>query len=100
MLGHELAVEQSEIAGLEASDQPRQRYLRGIGHAAEHALAEERPAELDAIEPADQLALLPFGVPRLDRMGMARAVEREHRMLELGVVPRFLARGAGGDHLA
>ena len=30
---------------------------------------------------------------------MTRAVEREHRMLELGIDPRLLAVGAGGDDL-
>ena len=56
VVGHELAVEQREIAGLEARDQPGERDLRGVGRAAEHAFAEEGAAELDAVEPADELA--------------------------------------------
>src|SRR5437660_10750258 len=31
-------------------------------------------------------------------MGVARAVERKHRSLELGVDPGLLAVGAAGDH--
>ena len=94
MLGHELAVEQREIADLEARDQPGERDLRRVGRAAEHAFAEEGAAELHAVEAADQRV----AVPHLDRMGVARAVEREHRVLELGVDPGLLAVGAGGDH--
>ena len=94
MLGHELAVEKREIADLEARDQPGERDLRRIGSAAEHALAEKGAAELHAVEAADQLGAF----PDLDRMGMARAVERDHRVLELGVDPGLLAFGAGGDH--
>src|SRR5205823_12983896 len=37
-------------------------------------------------------------LPDLDRMGMARPMEREHRPLELGVDPGLLAVGAAGDH--
>ena len=55
--GHELAVEQGEAADLQPRDQPGQRDLRGVGHPAEHAFAEEGAAELDAVEPADQLAV-------------------------------------------
>ena len=83
-----------EIAGLEAGDKPGKRDLRCVGHAAEHAFAEEGAAELHAVEPADEIARL----PDLDRMGVAGSVEREHRLLELGVDPGFLAVGAGGDH--
>ena len=54
VVGHELAVEQGEIADLQARDEPGQRDLRGVGRAAEHAFAEEGAAELHAVEPADQ----------------------------------------------
>src|SRR2546429_7863547 len=46
-----------------AESKPRhemdERHLAGIGDPAEHALAKERRAERDAIEAADQLALVP-----------------------------------------
>ena len=76
-----------------ARDQPGKRDLRRIGRAAEHAFAEEGAAELHAVETADESLVL----PHLDRMGVARAVEREHRAFELGVDPGLLAVGAGGD---
>jgi hypothetical protein len=93
MLGHELAIEQSEIADLEPRDEPRERDFRGVARTAEHALAKESAAELHAIEPADERPLVPY----LDRMGVARAVEREHGALEVGVDPGLFAVGAGGD---
>ena len=83
-----------EIADLEPRDQPRQRDLRRIASAAEHALAEKGAAELHAIDSADQVA----AVPDFDRMGVARAVQREHRALDLGVDPGFVALGAADDH--
>src|SRR6185312_17177837 len=92
MLGHELAIEKREIADLQARDQPGERDLGCVGPAAEHAFAEKGAAELHAIEAADQVVRLPY----LDRMGVAGAVERDHRVLELGVDPRLLAVGAGG----
>src|SRR6478672_7239868 len=93
MLGHELAVEQGEISNLEARDQPGERYFRGVGLPAEHTLAEESAAELHPVKPADEA----IAGPHLDRMGVPRRVERDHRLLELGVDPRLLPVGAGGD---
>ena len=61
--------------------------------AAEHALAEKGPAELHAVDPADEIGVL----PHFDRMGVARAVERQHCPLDLGVDPGFVAIGAAGD---
>jgi hypothetical protein len=94
MLGHELAIEKGEVPDLEARDQPCERDLGRVGAAAEHALAEEGAAELHAVKAADQ----PILVPDLDRMSVARAVERQHGALELGVDPRLLAVGAGSNH--
>ena len=45
-----------KLPDLEARDKPGQRDLRGVGHPAEHAFAEEGAAELHAVEPADQIA--------------------------------------------
>src|SRR5437868_13216444 len=94
MVGHELAIEQAEIADLEPSDEPGERDLRGVPFAAEHALAEEGAAQLHAIDSADEVG----AVPDLDRMGMARRVQSEHRPLDVGVDPRLLAVGTAGDH--
>ena len=55
MVGHELAVEKREIAGLHTGDEPGKRDLGRIAHAAEHAFAEERAAELHAVDLAHQL---------------------------------------------
>ena len=56
---------------LQPGDQPGEGDLRSIGHAAEHRFAEEGPAQLHAIEAADQLSI----VPAFDRMGMADGME-------------------------
>jgi len=42
--GHELAVEQGEVADPQSRHQPGQRDLRCIGHPAEHRFAEKGPA--------------------------------------------------------
>jgi hypothetical protein len=59
MIGHELTIEQHEVAGLEARDQPGQSNLRGIPLAAEHAFAEEGAAQLHPVKAADQLMATP-----------------------------------------
>src|SRR3546814_20164897 len=56
---HELAVKQFEAADLQARNQPRQRYLRCIAFAAEHAFAKKGAAKRYAIETADALAFQP-----------------------------------------
>ena len=80
MLGHELAVEQAEAA----LDQPRhqmdQRHLGGVALAAEHALAEERRADRDAVEAADQLAV----APAFDAVGMAARDAARRRASTIG----------------
>jgi hypothetical protein len=94
VIGHELAVEQGKIPGFQSGDEPGQRDLGRVGRATEHAFAEEGPAELHAIKPADEIAFAPY----LDRMGMTRAVERKHGALELRVDPGLLAVGAGREN--
>jgi hypothetical protein len=96
VLGHELAVEQREAADLEPGDQPRERNLRCVGPAAEHALAEEGPAQFHAIEAADERAI----APDFDGMSVTGGVKRMHRPLEFGIDPGFLAVGASGDDAA
>jgi hypothetical protein len=65
VIGHELAVEQFAARPPQGRNQPGQRHFRGIGTAAEHRFAAEHPVKPHAVEPANQLALL----PALDRMG-------------------------------
>ena len=93
MLGHELAIEKREIARLQACHEPGERDLRRVGGAAEHAFTEEGPAQLHAIKPADQVG----AVPDLDRMRVARPVERDHRMFELDIDPGLFSVRAGGN---
>ncbi len=95
MRGHELAVEQREVADPQPGNKPGQRNLRGVGHAAEHGLPEKGTAKLHAIEAAYQFAL----VPALDRMGMANRVEAERRPLDVGVDPGLVAVRAGEQDL-
>ncbi len=66
MLGHELGVEQAVAAADQPPDQMHERHLRGVAAAGEHALAEEGSAQRDAVEAADQLAVL----PALDAVGV------------------------------
>jgi len=67
MSGDELRVEQGEAAIFEPRHQIDQRDLAGVARFREHALAEERPAEMDAVKPAGERSVL----PHLDRMAMA-----------------------------
>jgi len=76
VLGLELAVEQHVAAQLQPGHQMGERDLGGVAFAAEHALAEEGPAQRDAIEPAHKL--LP--APALQTMGSA---ELEQLAVEL-----------------
>src|SRR5436190_2507847 len=71
VIGHELRVEQPKSAGLEARHEVHQCDLGGIARAVEHALAEERAAERNAVEPADELLAL----VDLETMAMAPFVE-------------------------
>src|SRR4051812_773407 len=76
-----------------AGDQPSERDLRGVGHAAEHRLAKEGAAEADPVEPADQLTAL----PAFDRVGVARRVKTKRGPLDLGIDPGLLTLRAGAD---
>ena len=50
-------------------DQGHERHLRRVGAAAEHRLAEEHPADRDAVEAADQLAVRPTPPPNARSRG-------------------------------
>ena len=98
VLGVHLAVDQREVAVAQALDQGDEGGLGGIVAAAEHRLAEEQPAQRQAVESADQLAVL----PGLHRMGDAAAVQFEvgllHRRGDPGAVGVAARGGAGADH--
>lgn len=49
MIGHELAIEQQEMAEAKPGYEPRQRNLRRVGATAEHRFAEEGPAKAHAV---------------------------------------------------
>lgn len=112
MIGDELAVEQRVSAASQPRDEERHRDLGGVRHAAEHALAEERAAKRDSVEPADQLLADRAAAPDLDRMRVAAAVERAIGLLDLAVDPGLrpaagrlrarpddAAKGTIGSHL-
>ena len=52
-----LHVEQPGAGGAEQLDEADEGHLGGVGAAVEHRLAGEEPADGDAVEPADQLAV-------------------------------------------
>ena len=87
MVGHELGVEQPIAAGAQPLDQRDQRDLAGVALVREHALAEERRAERDAVQAADQAPVR----PALDAVGVAlpvqRAVELDQIVVEPGARP-------------
>src|SRR5690606_1288891 len=82
--GHELRVAQLEAAELQTRDEMDERDLRGVRDAAEHALAEERRAEPDAVEAPRQRAL----PPRLDAVRVAGAEQRRIELDDALVDPR------------
>ncbi len=91
MRGDELAVEQLPAAGDQPRDEMRERDLRGVAHAADHRFAEKGAAQCDAVESADQLALL----PAFDAVGMAEAEEPLVARFDHRVDPRRRAVGGG-----
>src|SRR6185437_3002330 len=75
-----------------------QRHLGGVAAAMEHALTEEGPSEAHAIEPADQLVIL----PDLDAVAVSEFVQPDIEIADApvdpGIVAAGLRRGAAGDH--
>ena len=96
MVGDELAVEQHIAARPQPADKMRQRDLRCIGRAAEHALAEEGATERDTVKPAHHLSADVTRAPHLDRMGMTPCVENAVGLLDLRIDPRLGAIDARG----
>jgi len=98
MLGHILGVEQRETARDQPRHQMYQRHLGGVAAAMEHALAEEGPSEMHAIEAADQFVVL----PDLDAVGVPEFVqpyiEIADALVDPGVVAAGMRRGTALDH--
>src|SRR5258708_10919300 len=98
MLGDILRVEQFEAARDQPRHQMHQRHFRSVAGAMEHALAEKGAAEVDAIEPADQLVSL----PDFDTVAMPEFVQPDieiaDALVDPGVVAPWLRRRAAGYH--
>ena len=98
MTGGELRVEQREAAGDQPRHQMHQRDLRRIGDAVEHAFAEERAAERETVESADQR----FAVINLDAVAGAafgeRDIERADALIDPGALAASRRAGAAIDH--
>lgn len=75
MRRHKLTVQHLPPANPQARHQMGQRYLAGIGAAADHRFAEKGAAQADAIKAADQFAALPtfdaMGVTQFMQLGIA-----------------------------
>jgi hypothetical protein len=69
-----------------------QRDFAGIARAAEHALAEERTAQRDTVEAANQLVVL----VDLDAMGVTEAMKRDVELAYAFVDPTIRTAGARG----
>jgi hypothetical protein len=72
MIGHKLAIEQPHPGVPHHRNQPSQRDFGCVIRPTEHAFAAKHLIETDAIESADQLAVL----PAFDRMGVAYTMQR------------------------
>ena len=71
MARHHLAVDDREAPGIQALAQVHQGHLGGIADLREHGLPVEDAPQADPVEPAYQLAVLPY----LDRVGQAPSVQ-------------------------
>ena len=85
MRGRRLRVKQEKSALAEALDEVNEGDFAGVARAVEHRFPEERPAEADAIEPANELV---GGVVRFDAVGEAKLVQPAIRADELAADPR------------
>src|SRR5215831_16965572 len=100
--GRELRVEQAETAFAEPLDQGDETHLRRVSAArlgpAEHALAEERRADVHAVEAADQRAV----APRFDAVREAVREELDVRgdqpRRQPGLAPLGPGLGTALDH--
>ena len=84
----ELRIQQRVTLLPKAGDKIDQRDLAGIRRGREHAFAEERTAEGNAVDAADKF----FALPGLHAMGMARAMQRCIEADDIVIDPGFRPR--------
>jgi len=94
-----LGIEQAIATEPQADGQMHEGHFARVGHAAEHAFAEEGSADRDAVESADQHALSPC----FDAMHCAAREESRIQPRDLvidpGVGALFGRLGAAADHV-
>lgn len=97
MRRHELRVEQAEPAFRQPRSEMHESDFRGVGLAVKHAFAEKCRAEVDAIEPAGELA----ASPAFHRMNAANveelAIEFSNPPIDPCLLAVFIGGGAGID---
>lgn len=97
MRGQKLRVQQHKPPEPQPRHQMRQRQLRCVALARDHALAEKCPADRQPIKPANQRAVPPY----FDAVSMAALVEFDEKSLDSGIDPGFRPSWrrcrAGGD---
>src|ERR1700731_2455793 len=75
-----------------------QRHFRSVAGAVKHALAEEGSAEADAVQSANKVVVF----PDLDTVAISEFVQSEieiaDALVDPGVVPAGLRRGAAGNY--
>src|SRR5438067_6953913 len=98
MRGQELGVEQAVTAEPQPRGEMDECDLARVGHPAEHALAEKRRAERDAVEPARQLAVEPafYAVGRAT--GEEAAIEPQNLLADPGIRSLLVGFGAAAHH--
>ena len=95
MIGHVLRFEKAESGFHELVHEPDQCDLRCVGSAGEHAFAEERASDSNAVKPADKrVAVADFNGMR-HACVVEFAVEANDRIVD----PSLLAASALSDHL-
>ena len=96
--GH-LTVYAREAPAFDLFDQHHQRYLRRVGCAAEHRLAEEHASQRHTVESTDEPVLL----PRFDRVSQAHFeqpyIRLRHLVRDPGAVLTGSRRGTPFHHL-
>lgn len=97
VLGHELRVQQAVSAGDQPRDKVHKRDLGRIAPVGKHALAEERGLQGNAVESADQLAVLPaFHTVRVADLVKAQ-IELFDGAVDPGLGAAWPGGGAGQD---
>src|SRR5262245_16612459 len=97
MCGRYLAVDDLRRVRAQKLDCMHERNLRGVGHAREHRLAEERAADRHTVQAPDETVVL----PGLERMCPSQAMESKvgvgHLAGDPGAAAVVTRLGARGD---